>query len=270
MRSLLFIYFIVVSSYAQYLPIGHSHNDYLQKRPLYTAIENGFASIEIDLYLWKDSLLKVSHFPIGLSKKKTIEEMYFKPIESLILKKDSVFIYSQSQPLTLMIDIKSDGNKTYGFLHPILKKYQSYITTYTKSGDIIQHSYLKILISGNKPSIEKLAQDDIVFAKLDVSIPSSFTDCSLDSLGQYIHPFIERRSSKYKRFFKSNPTKNDSIKLRCIVKNGDALKQELRFYAAGNTKTKWMFLMNFGVDWINVDDIEKFKEFYWTEKANTH
>nr|MCS5624152.1 hypothetical protein [Candidatus Neomarinimicrobiota bacterium] len=34
---------------------AHSHNDYLNKRPLFNALENNFKSIEVDVFLLKSN-----------------------------------------------------------------------------------------------------------------------------------------------------------------------------------------------------------------------
>ncbi|MEO1437111.1 MAG: hypothetical protein AAFV80_16335, partial [Bacteroidota bacterium] len=47
---------------------GHAHNDYERDQPLHEALEFGFPSIEIDLFLHKGSI-KVAHYSVGLGNK---------------------------------------------------------------------------------------------------------------------------------------------------------------------------------------------------------
>ena len=63
------------------IPYGHSHNDYTRKRPLWDALENGFTSIEVDVFLASDGSLRVSHIPFALKLKPTLDELYLKPIK---------------------------------------------------------------------------------------------------------------------------------------------------------------------------------------------
>ena len=67
------------------LPSGHSHNDYTRSRPLYEALEQGFLSLEIDVFLHKNRLV-VSHVPLGLGFKKDLETLYLKPLQEIVAK----------------------------------------------------------------------------------------------------------------------------------------------------------------------------------------
>ena len=70
MRLLFVLLLIANFCRAQVIPLshGHAHNDYVHARPLFEALESGFTSIEIDVYLYKGEL-KVSHLAVGLDKK---------------------------------------------------------------------------------------------------------------------------------------------------------------------------------------------------------
>ena len=45
------------------LPRAHAHNDYYHRRPLLDALDQGFCSVEADIYLVEDRLL-VGHLPM--------------------------------------------------------------------------------------------------------------------------------------------------------------------------------------------------------------
>ena len=57
---------------------AHSHNDYLNNRPLFDALENKFKSIEVDIF-FLNSKLYVGHNWLQLRKNKTIETLYLEP-----------------------------------------------------------------------------------------------------------------------------------------------------------------------------------------------
>jgi alkaline phosphatase len=80
----------------------HSHNDYRQIKPFWTAYENGLNSIEIDVFL-KNNTLYVTHSESEINKKRTIESLYLTSLEKLI----SSQLYSINK-LQILIDIKSD------------------------------------------------------------------------------------------------------------------------------------------------------------------
>ena len=50
---------------------GHAHNDYEQEKPLFDALDNGFCSIEVDIFLVEGKFL-VGHDKKDLRPEKTI------------------------------------------------------------------------------------------------------------------------------------------------------------------------------------------------------
>ena len=101
----------------------HSHNDYLQKVPLYDALAADCTGVGADAWLQDDSLL-IGHEEDSLSEDKTLQSLYIDPlVEILTYQNDPssnpqdgnndgapVGIYN-TDPKTsvvLMIDIKSD------------------------------------------------------------------------------------------------------------------------------------------------------------------
>jgi hypothetical protein len=58
---------------------AHSHNDYEQKRPLLDALEQGFCSIEADVWL-VDGELRVAHDLAAARPGRTLEKLYLDPL----------------------------------------------------------------------------------------------------------------------------------------------------------------------------------------------
>jgi alkaline phosphatase len=81
--KILFLYLMVKSTciFAQKV---HSHNDYLQKKPFWTAYQAGAESIEVDVFL-KNNTLFVAHSEKEIKEVNTLTAMYFEPISKLIL-----------------------------------------------------------------------------------------------------------------------------------------------------------------------------------------
>src|SRR4051812_13597363 len=97
---------------------GFSHNDYWRKHPLFDALRNDCPYIEADVYLRGDKLV-VSHILPCLRKKKTLERLYLEPLLKGRFENGEAF---PDAPITLMIDIKSNADKTYTLLDSILGK----------------------------------------------------------------------------------------------------------------------------------------------------
>lgn len=118
----------------------HSHNDYLQKVPLYDALAAGCTGIEADAWLQEDSLL-VGHEADSLSQDKTLQSLYIDPlVEILTYQNDpssnpqdgnndgtpvGIFNTDPKTSVVLMIDIKSDGGTTFGAVQSALEPLRS-------------------------------------------------------------------------------------------------------------------------------------------------
>lgn len=59
---------------------AHAHNDYLQKRPLFDALENGFRSLEADVFSQGDSLY-VAHDRKDIQQGRTLRKLYLEPLK---------------------------------------------------------------------------------------------------------------------------------------------------------------------------------------------
>jgi len=249
------------------LPIAHSHNDYLQKRPLYEAIELGFGSIEIDICLTNKKELKVAHIPWFLGRKKDIEELYFAPIAKMIEEKDPRFNYNSQFPLNLLIDFKKNADSTYKYLKVVFIKYEKYITQYCK-GKVVYEGPLVINITGNQPW-NALMRDSITYALMDG--PIWLTDPNINERGFYDIDtnrlkFMGRAANDYqslmafKKHFKNDEEFYKSVKSNIKIYNDHGLMT--RFHGVPNNEKAWMMIAKCGTNWFNVDKLKRFKEFY--------
>lgn len=251
--TLLFLFSI--SCWAQeFLPNGHAHNDYIHKKPLYTALEYGFASIEIDVYLHNNELI-VSHLPIALSKKPTIQSVYLEPLKEIIDKNGGWVYAGQENPVILMIDFKTEASSTYEKLKEVLKPYEKYFTKYVNGEK--QQGPLEILISGSKPYKEVIAEKER-FATID----GSFGD--LDQLPE--NNAVTRVSSSYGSYFKwkgrGKMPEKEMETLLALVEKTKQKGLKCRFWAIPDKENVWRTLLDVGVDWINTDKLKKFSAFY--------
>jgi len=108
---------------------AHSHNDYEQAVPFYTAYNAGFGSIEADIFL-VDGQLYVAHNKSDIRTERTLAALYLEPLQN-----------SKPRPLQLLIDIKTDAEPTLGALIKLLEQYK--------------RDSLKIVITGNRPDNSK-------------------------------------------------------------------------------------------------------------------
>lgn len=260
------LFFTLTGLYAQpSIPCGHSHNDYLKSRPLYNAIELGFGSVEIDVCLDKNNQIKVAHNPVCLSAKKTIQELYLDPIASLIESKNPKFNYTVDYPLTLVIDIKTHPDSTYKYLKQTLDKYAHMITQYKYGQGVVYPAPIRIILTGSRP-VDPILMEEVNLVKIDMGKEyfSLFRTDTLDP--RRIDFIIGQINNSYYSVLSYNgigmPSSSDNELLAEITSKSHRLHASVRFYAAGNNHKIWTYLLNNGVDYINVDKLKKFSKFY--------
>jgi hypothetical protein len=245
--SILFLFFVSISN-AQTLCNGHSHNDYLQKKPLETAINHGFYSVEADVFIKKGKLV-LAHTKFGKIKNKTLEDYYLKPLFELYKSHDNSKIYENSdRTLYLFIDIKSDANSSIKILEKEIEKYKP-MFTYYENNDLHQKA-VTIIISGkrDKNYISSIPKKRYFF------IDGRLADIDKE-FDTNLYPII---SDNYKKAMKKIGEEN--IK-KLIYKSLNQNKQ-IRFWNVKNNEKNWKKLNELGVSLINVDDIEQYSKFH--------
>jgi hypothetical protein len=245
------------------LPNGHAHNDYEKLWPaLTTALSKGFVSIEIDVFPYQNEL-KVAHIGFLLGTAPDIENLYFKPLEAWLDKHETLFL-DTTQRLTFMIDIKKDAARTYVLLRALCERYKHLITTYYPQQDSISYGVLDLLLSGNKP-YEQVMNDSVRYMLID------------GGLGEINHTtrtaaIAPRVSARYGSLFTWKGTgempANERTRLRKMVATAHTDHRKLRFWGMPNKPIVWKFLLDEGVDWMNVDDLEAYRTFYLQYKLN--
>lgn len=233
------------------IPYGHSHNDYIQMKPLWEALSYGFTSIEIDVYTAGDGTLHVSHIPFALLQKPTLEKLYLQPLKDWIDNNGGRVFPDTDIALTLMIDLKGNGSLTYPILKKTLEPYRAYITTY-KQGRLARKGALRLMLSGNRP-IHLLAADEEQLFCIDGSLGGNYTESR-------VH--VGRESAPFGAFFNKKPggklSEKETAKMKELAAKTTAKGHEIRFWAAGNNIRRWQALKDAGVTTINADKLKQF------------
>src|SRR6187402_820664 len=120
---------------------AHSHNDYEQKVPFWLAYNEGFGSIEADIFLRQDSLV-VAHSERELALQRTLEAYYLEPLRQCVRKNGGKPFANASVPLQVLIDLKTDSIHTLARLVEVLGKYP----------DLTGCPNIKFVITGNRPA----------------------------------------------------------------------------------------------------------------------
>ena len=130
------------------LPRAHAHNDYEHDRPLLDALAHGFTSVEADVWLVNGELL-VAHDFFGLRPTRTLESLYLRPLLDRVAANRGRVHSGWPHSTQLLIDIKTDANRTYSALHRLLGRYRRLLTTFVDGR--AHEAAITVVISGNRP-----------------------------------------------------------------------------------------------------------------------
>ncbi len=211
----------------------HSHNDYQQEFPFWSAFSNGLSSIEVDVFLKNDTLY-ATHGEYEIIKNRTIESLYLQPIQKVL----SIALGSQPK-LQLLIDIKSEA-------HSSLKKLVSVLERYP---DIINNEDIYIVISGNRPHHSEYGNypDYILF---DYQSLENIEDTKVwDKIALISLNF--KKTSVWNG--KGRLTAKDYEKVNSVIQKAHGYGKPFRFWGAPDSKTAWKAFRDLGVDFINTD-----------------
>src|SRR5438093_2886104 len=128
------------------LPHAHAHNDYEHARPLFDALDHGFCSIEPDIYL-VDGQLLVAHDRRDVKPERTLQALYLDPLLERV-RQNGGRVYRDGPSITLLIDVKSDAEKTYSLLRDVLLEYAPMLSKFYP--DKTETNAVTVIISGNR------------------------------------------------------------------------------------------------------------------------
>lgn len=233
---------------------GHAHNDYVNENPLHDALENGFMSVEADVHLIDDQLYVSHDLPEELDPAMTLEALYLEPLKAHIEKNEGFVYRHYSGPFYLFIDFKSSAKPTYDKLKKILSNYLSIISVVENGKP--RKGAVKVLISGNRP-ITDLLNDDPQLAGLDgrpFDLTRNISSSTIPVISEHFSYFLT---------FQANGEINEGQyeKLKKLVEDIHAQDKILRLWGTPDNEAVWKFLLDNGLDLINVDHIKEFREF---------
>lgn len=237
-----------------------AHNDYWHKRPLYDALDNGYTHVEADIYLRHNKLIVAHILPI-LRRHKNLEDLYLRPLYECITGANKASC--PAFPVTLMIDIKSDAERTYAALNVLLQKYHSIISGY-ENGAYVQRQ-LVVVITGHKPAgLVKCNDDRLAF--LDQDLTRSTRDTALRN----IYLTASCRYSKILSWNGEGPIpKSEQQRLCSFVQMAHRYGKKVRLWASPENRVVWRELLDCGVDLINTDKLSELRDFLLEDSRRT-
>lgn len=228
------------------LPQAHAHNDYEHARPLLDALDQGFTSVEADVFLVEGELYVAHNFQ-DLRAGRTLDALYLAPLAERV-RRHGVSVYAEGAPFQLLIDLKSEAEATYRAVAEALAKYPDLFTRWTKDGRVA--GPVTVVISGNRP-IDTIAKELPRQAGVDGRLSDLEQPPSVA-----VMPLISDRWGAHFDWRGVGPfPETERAKLESIVSSVHDRGQKIRFWATADTPEMWRALRSANVDFINTDDL---------------
>jgi hypothetical protein len=234
------------------LPQAHAHNDYEHKRPLFDALDQGFCSVEADVFL-VDGTLLVGHAKADLKPERTLEKLYLDPLRERI-KANGGRVYKNGPTIWLLVDVKTEAKSTYQALDKVLARYSD-IVSMVKDGNF-EKKAVTVVVSGNRAQAEITAQK-VRYAGID----GRASDLESREPAHLV-PWISDNWTNLFRWRGVGPLPEDErAKLKEFVAKAHQHGRLVRFWATPESVVFWGELRAAGVDLINTDKLEQLKQF---------
>ena len=241
------------------LPNAHAHNDYEHERPLLDALDHGFCSVEADIHLVDGELL-VAHDADKVEPGRTLQKLYLDPLQERA-KANGGRIYPDGPRFILLVDFKTSADETYAALKPVLESYKDMLTRFT--ADTTEERAVTVVLSGSRPIDAVRAQ-----AERYAAIDGRFPDLE-GVVNSNLFPMVS--DSWWSRYgWTGRGEMPDKVRVGMV--NDIKLAHEkgciVRFWALPHNEELWQFLLDSGVDLINVDDLPRLQRFLLDSKSD--
>ncbi len=238
------------------LPRAYAHNDYEHARPLFDAWDRGFSGVEADVYLRGRSLM-IAHLPWGTKPGRTLQRLYLDPLLTLVRRNGGTVYPGGPKGFLLMVEFKSNGEKSYPVLCAILKNYREMLTTFTP--ERVDEGAVTLVITGHRPK-DVLRQEPLRYAAIDGDLGD------LDKADKTLFPVISAKWGSQFNWRSGPMDPIEKIRLDHDVALAHAHGRKLRFYATPDREQTWRLLDQAGVDLINTDDLQGLKDYFFSHR----
>ncbi|MFN0130200.1 MAG: phosphatidylinositol-specific phospholipase C/glycerophosphodiester phosphodiesterase family protein [Verrucomicrobiales bacterium] len=236
------------------LPRAHAHNDYEHPRPLLDALDQGFGSVEADIWL-VDGVLLVAHDREGVKPEATLEALYIDPLHQRV-RQNAGAVHPGARGFTLLIDLKSEAEATYAVLRRTLERFDGLFTRFTSTSTT--PGPVTVILSGNRPTAT-VAAESSRWCAIDGRLPD-LTAHPLPSV--HLMPLVSQSWSPTFHYFVDGVLPEpDRAKLRETVALAHRQGRRLRFWGIPDQPFAWKELHDAGVDLINTDNLAGLREF---------
>ncbi|MSU33616.1 MAG: hypothetical protein EXS36_00590 [Pedosphaera sp.] len=234
------------------LPRAFSHNDYQQPRPLADALEQGFCSVEADIYPVEGKLL-VAHDRDRVQSNRDLEVLYLKPLHERV-DRNGGRVFPGGPEFVLLIDIKASPEESYRLLRPLLERHAAMLTRFTTSATIT--GAVTVILSGDRP-IERLRSETNRWCALDGRLPDLDANPS-----PHLFPLVSDSWRPTFAWMENEVLPEaDRTRLREFVRRAHEQGRRIRFWGTQDQPYAWTEFKRAGVDLINTDNVTALARF---------
>lgn len=184
--------------------------------------------------------------------------MYLEPLVERARQHGGRIYAGHHQPLTLLVDIKADGEAAYAALDALLREAPDVFTEFDRG--VVYPRAVTVIISGAMPR-QTMAQQAHRFAFVDGRITDLSRDTNDEDAATGLVPLVSMRwGQEFKWHGLGEMPAAEREKLAELVRKAHARGYRIRFWAVPNLDFVWTLLYDAGVDLINVDDLPRAAE----------
>ncbi|KAI0525427.1 hypothetical protein F5B22DRAFT_642444 [Xylaria bambusicola] len=262
----------------------HSHNDYWRRVPLFSALHAGCIGVEADVWLFDNSShLYVGHDRAALTPHRTFQSLYVNPLVDIISQNNpktpfynetdalrGVFDTDPDQTLVLLVDLKTDGAKTFPQVEAQLEPLRARNWLTSVEDGVVHKRHITVIATGRTP-FDMLMQNstyrDIFF---DAPLNELYEDPDTPETSEDDEPFVYNSTNSWYasvNFFRTigsvwTHLSEEQLQLiRGQIKGAHRRGLKVRYWNTPAWPISlrnriWHTLMAEGADILNVDDLK--------------
>ena len=240
---------------------AHAHNDYEHARPLLDALDNGFTSVEADVYtlpLPAGSGLYVAHDPQDVRPERTLASLYLEPLKARAAAHGGC-IQPDCAPFFLLIDAKTEAESTWQAVEAELSRYGTLFSRYENGR--VRPGAVTAILSGNRPR-ESMRAASGRYCFYD----GRFADLASADGADFMPLISDSWTTQFGWDGVGAMPATQRARLRDSIAQAHAAGRKLRLYnvpdAAGPERERiWRELLAADQDHINTDDLAGLRDF---------
>lgn len=233
---------------------AHSSVDQDQPRPLFSALQNRFASVETDVLLVNNELL-IGRSEGEIMAGRTLNNLYLEPLRLIIMRGAGQVYPETTRPLFLFINLLNDPEESYQQLVRTLTPYERYLTRFTSQSTEL--GAVTIILAANAPRDLINAENERFFA-----LQGELTELLDGSLNPNVTPVVSADWNEFFEWSGSGEISTDE-RQRLATYNEQARDSQVQliFRNAPDIPPIWDELRRAGLDLIQTRRAEALADF---------